>query len=116
MSPAAKIASLDSRLGVGVGAVRERARLEKELEAEREKRSRDRPSKTKSDSKSKSSGKPKRTSSRRSNRRSKGDRLRGRREVDKESEKWGRPGRGPWGGCRTPGCCRLSCSRRSGSG
>jgi len=32
MSPAAKIASLDSRLGVGVGAVRERARLSQQTD------------------------------------------------------------------------------------
>jgi len=30
MSPAERIAALDSRLGTGVGAARERARLEKE--------------------------------------------------------------------------------------
>lgn len=82
MSPADKIASLDSRLGVGVGAVRERSRLEKEIETLSERRSRDRPSKSKTKSKSKSSGKPKRTSSRRS----KGDRLRDRREVDQTGE------------------------------
>ena len=79
MSLAAKIASLDSRLGVGVGAVRERARLEKEVELARDGKSRGRPSKSKTSKKS----------TRSTRRKEKAGRHRHRREVDQEWEGWG---------------------------